>query len=327
MERQIGHMVRLIDDLLDISRITSGKIVLQRAPTSLAELIQAAVDAQRAAIETSHIELTIDMPPQTCIVDVDPTRFVQILSNVLHNASKFTPPHGKIRCSAAILPTANPSRVAITISDTGVGIAKDLLTQIFEMFTQAASATERHHGGLGIGLALARRLVEMHGGDIAADSGGLGQGSTFTITMPVCEAHLTQAATRLLDVPRVECRVLIIDDNRDAAKTIAMLVEELGASTRIAHDATSGLQALDESVPDVVFLDIGMPGIDGYETCRQMRRRPSNKAPVIIAVTGWGQPQDKQRALDAGFDAHLTKPVELDALARILTCIPPSQIK
>jgi PAS domain S-box-containing protein len=327
MERQIGHMVRLIDDLLDISRITSGKIVLQRAPTALAELMQAAVDAQRAAIETSHIELTIDMPPQTCIVDVDPTRFVQILSNVLHNASKFTPPHGQIRCSAAILRRAHPSRVAITISDTGVGIANDLLPHIFEMFTQAAPATERHHGGLGIGLALARRLVEMHGGEIAADSGGLGQGSTFTITMPVCEARLTQAATRPLDVPRVECRVLIIDDNRDAAKTMAMLVEELGASTRIAHDATSGLQALDESMPDVVFLDIGMPGIDGYETCRQMRRRPSNKAPVIIAVTGWGQPQDKQRALDAGFDAHLTKPVELDALANILTCSPPTQVK
>jgi two-component system CheB/CheR fusion protein len=325
MERQIGQMVRLIDDLLDISRITSGKIVLQRMPTSLPELIQAAVDAQRAAIETSHIELTIDVPSEACIVDVDPTRFVQVLSNVLHNASKFTPPHGKIRCSAAIVPTANPPRVAITISDTGVGISNDLLPHIFEMFTQAAPATERHHGGLGIGLALARRLVEMHGGEIAADSGGLGQGSTFTITMPVCEARLTQAATRPLDVPRVDCRVLIIDDNVDAANTMAMLVEELGGSTRVAHDATSGLQALDESAPDVVFLDIGMPGIDGYETCRQMRRQPSNKAPVIIAVTGWGQPQDKQRALDAGFDAHLTKPVELDALARILACSPPNE--
>ena len=229
MERQIGQMVRLIDDLLDISRITSGKIVLQRAPTSLAELIQAAVDAQRPAIETSHIELTIDLPPEACMVDVDPTRFVQILSNVLHNASKFTPPHGKIRCSAAILPTANPLRVAITISDTGVGISNDLLPHIFEMFTQAESATERRHGGLGIGLALARRLVHMHGGEIAADSDGLGQGSTFTITMPVCEARRTQAPTRPLDVPRVECRVLIIDDNRDAANTMAMLVEELGA--------------------------------------------------------------------------------------------------
>ena len=189
MERQIGQMVRLIDDLLDISRITSGKIVLQRAATSLAELIQAAVDAQRPAIETAQLELTIELPPEACMVDVDPTRFVQILSNVLHNASKFTPPHGKIRCSAAILPTANPLRVAITISDTGVGISTDLLPHIFEMFTQAESATERRHGGLGIGLALARRLVQMHDGDIAADSDGLGQGSTFTITMPACETR------------------------------------------------------------------------------------------------------------------------------------------
>jgi two-component system CheB/CheR fusion protein len=235
MERQIGQMVRLIDDLLDISRITSGKIVLQRAPTSLAELIQAAVDAQRPAIETSQLELTIDLPPKVCMVDVDPTRFVQILSNVLHNASKFTPPHGKIRCSAAILATANPLRVAITVSDTGVGISNDLLPHIFEMFTQAESATERRHGGLGIGLALARRLVHMHGGEIAAHSDGLGQGSTFTITMPACEARRTQAPARPLDVPRVECRVLIIDDNRDAANTMAMLVEELGGSTCVVH--------------------------------------------------------------------------------------------
>ena len=182
------------------------------------------------------------------------------------------------------------------------------------MFTQSESATERQHGGLGIGLALARRLVELHGGEIAAKSDGPGEGSTFTIRMPACEARATLSPPRVMDVPRVECRVLIIDDNRDAASTMAMLVEELGASARIAHDATSGLQAVEDTAPDIVFLDIGMPGIDGYDTCRQMRRRPSKRAMVIIAVTGWGQQQDKQRALDAGFDAHLTKPVELEAL-------------
>jgi two-component system CheB/CheR fusion protein len=317
MERQIGQMVRLIDDLLDVSRITSGKIVLQRAPTAVTELIQAAVDAQRAAIETSKLALTVDLPPQACVVDVDPTRFVQILSNVLHNASKFTPPHGTIRCSVALVPAANGAHVVITISDTGIGISKDMLPRVFEMFTQAESATERHHGGLGLGLALARRLVEMHGGDIAAHSDGPGEGSTFTVTMPTCEAVGTRA-TRELDVPRVACRVLIVDDNRDAANTLAMLVEELGGSTCIAHDAASGLQAVQDTPPDVVLLDIGMPGLDGYEACRRMRQRPSPKAMVIIAVTGWGQSQDKQRALDAGFDAHLTKPVDLEALARIL---------
>ena len=318
MERQLGQMVRLIDDLLDVSRITSGKIVLQRTPTSLAELIWAAVDAQRPAIETSQIELTVDTPPEACVVDVDPTRFVQILSNVLHNAVKFTAPHGKIRCAVAILPAADGSRVSISISDTGVGISHDLLPRVFEMFTQAEAATERHHGGLGIGLALARRLVEMHGGAIAAHSDGPGLGSTFTITMPGCERRETQAPIRPASVPRVDCRVLIVDDNQDAANTMAMLVEALGGSAAIAHDAASGLQGIAESAPDVVFLDIGMPGIDGYETCRQMRRRPSDRATVIIAVTGWGQPQDKQRALDAGFDGHLTKPVEMEALAAVL---------
>ena len=317
MERQIGQMVRLIDDLLDISRITSGKISLQRAPASLRELIQAAVDAQRQAIDTSQIELTVDMPPADCVVDVDATRFVQILSNVLHNAAKFTPAHGKIRCSTAIVPAADRPRVAIAISDTGVGISTDLLPRIFEMFTQAESATERQHGGLGIGLALARRLVDMHGGSIAAESDGPGSGSTFTITMPLCEAR-APAPARLSDVPRINCRVLIIDDNRDAAHTLAMLVQELGGETEIAHDSASGLQAVEDAAPDVVFLDIGLPGIDGYEACRQIRRRPARKPMAIIAVTGWGQPQDKQRALDAGFDAHLTKPVELEALARIL---------
>jgi two-component system, chemotaxis family, CheB/CheR fusion protein len=324
MERQIGQMVRLIDDLLDVSRITSGKIVLQRTPTSLAELVQAAVDAQRPAIEKSKIELTVDMADEGYAVDVDATRFVQILTNVLHNASKFTPPHGKIRCAVAIVPAAEGRRVAITISDTGIGISKEMLPRMFEMFAQAESSTERTYGGLGIGLALARRLAEMHGGEISAHSDGPGRGSTFTITMPLCESLGPPASFRQPDAPRVACRVLIIDDNRDAANTMAMLVDELGGSTRIAHDAGNGLEAVDEYQPDIVFLDIGMPGIDGYEACRRMRQRPSQKAMVIVAVTGWGQSQDKQRALDAGFDAHLTKPVDLEGLARILAASPPS---
>jgi CheY-like chemotaxis protein len=316
--------VRLIDDLLDVSRITSGKIALQRAPTSLTELVQAAVEAQRPAIEASKVELAVEMPQPGCVVDVDPARFVQILTNVLHNASKFTPSGGAIRCAVVPLPAADIPRVAITISDTGIGISKDMLPRIFEMFTQAESSIERTHGGLGIGLALARRLAEMHGGEITAQSDGPGQGSTFTITMPVCET-LGARASLPLDAPRVASRVLIIDDNRDAANTMAMLVDELGGSTRMAHDAASGLAAVEEYRPDIVFLDIGMPDIDGYEACRRLRQRPSEKGMVIVAVTGWGQPQDKQRALDAGFDAHLTKPVDLEALACILAASPPGR--
>jgi PAS domain S-box-containing protein len=324
MERQVGQIVRLIDDLLDVSRISSGKIVLQRQPASLIELIQAAVDEQRVAIETSKTEFKLDLPPQDCVLDVDSTRFVQILSNILHNASKFTAAEGKIRCSVEILAASDTHRVAITISDTGRGISKDMLPRVFEMFTQAESATERSHGGLGIGLAIAQRLVQMHGGEIAAHSDGPGRGSAFTITMPVCDAPATPPPLRQLDMPRLACRVLIIDDNRDAANTMAMLVAQLGGTTRIAHDTASGLQAVQEHQPDIVFLDIGMPGVNGYEACRRMRQRPSQKAMVIIAVTGWGQAQDKQRALDAGFDAHLTKPFELEALARILTRSSPS---
>ena len=228
MERQIGQMVRLIDDLLDVSRITSGKIVLQLAPTSVSDLVQAAVDAQRTAIETAKIELTVDMPPLACVVDVDPTRFgtgsVECAAQCVevHEAAR------RIRCAVATLAAADIPRVAITISDTGAGISKDMLPRVFEMFTQAEPSTERTHGGLGIGLALARRLVDMHGGEIVADSDGLGQGSTFTITMPLCDAPAARASLRQLDLPRIACRVLIVDDNRDAANTMAMLLEELG---------------------------------------------------------------------------------------------------
>jgi two-component system, chemotaxis family, CheB/CheR fusion protein len=320
MQRQVGQMVRLIDDLLDVSRISSGKIVLQRTSTPLVELVQTAIEEQRTAIEASKIELTIELPQQNYLVDVDPARFVQILSNVLHNASKFTPAHGKVRCFVEALTDADGDRIAITISDTGIGISQDMLPRVFEMFTQAHPATNRSHGGLGIGLALARRLAQMHGGDIVARSDGPGRGSAFTITMPLCNAVDAQASMRRLDVPKnVTCRVLVIDDNQDAANTMAMLVGELGCSTSIAHDAASGLQAIEKFRPDIVFLDIGMPGVNGYETCRRMRQLPSQQGIMIVAITGWGQPQDKQRALDAGFDEHLTKPVDLEALTRIFS--------
>jgi len=318
MERQVSQMVRLIDDLLDVSRIASGKIVLQRAPTLVSELVHSAIEAHRTAIEAAKIDLTVDLPAQPYVIDVDSTRFVQVLSNVLHNASKFTPAQGKIRigvepCGADDLP-----QIAITISDTGVGISPDLLPKVFELFVQAEAATERAHGGLGIGLALARRLVEMHGGRIAAHSDGRGQGTALVITMPVCQADATGPSSSPIDISHVASRVVIIDDNQDAARTMSMLVEQLGGSARVAHDAVSGLAAVQQFEPDIVFLDIGMPGMHGYETCRRIRRQPTKQHIVIVAVTGWGQSQDKQRALDAGFDAHLTKPVAPAALARVL---------
>ena len=318
MERQVTQMVRLIDDLLDVSRIASGKIVLQQVPSSLSELVQSAIDAHRTAIEAAKIDITVDLPGPPCVIDVDPTRFAQVLSNVLHNAVKFTPGQGTIRVSAETRVANDARQAVITISDTGIGISKELLPRMFELFVQAEPASERAHGGLGIGLALARRLIEMHGGEIAAQSDGPGHGTTIVITMPLSTAGAIPPSPPQIDVPRIASRVVIIDDNEDAAHTLAMLVEQLGGAASLAHDAASGLTAVQAFHPDIVFLDIGMPGTDGYDTCRRMRQDPAHRHVVVVAVTGWGQSQDKQRAREAGFDAHLTKPVDPTALARVI---------
>ena len=271
MQRQVNQMVRLIDDLLDVSRIASGKIALQRTPSLLSELVQNAIEAQRNVIEAAKVDLSIDVPEQRCVVDVDPARLVQVLSNVLHNASKFTPAHGKIRISVDTRGPECARQAIITVSDTGIGISKELLPRVFELFVQAESATERTHGGLGIGLALARRLMEMHGGEIAIYSDGPGHGTTVVIGIPVCRTDAQPQPTVQTDVPQSTSRVVVIDDNDDAAHTTAMLVEQLGGSARTAHDAASGLATIEEFQPDIVFLDIGMPGTDGYETCRRIR--------------------------------------------------------
>jgi PAS domain S-box-containing protein len=318
IERQVTLMVRLIDDLLDVSRITSGKIVLQRRPTALAELVQSAVEAQRAAIEAGDIALSVELPAQSLVVDVDPARFVQIVSNILHNASKFTAPGGRIRLKVDIEREHGEPAAAIRITDTGVGIPTALLGRIFELFTQGEAASERAQGGLGLGLALARRLTEMHGGEIEAYSDGPGRGSEFVVRFPLSKAAAEADHPPLIAAPRVRSRALIIDDNRDAATTMSMFVEELGGSAVTAHDGASGLAAIESFHPDIVFMDIGMPGLDGYEVCRRIREMPSQRHVVLVAVTGWGQAQDKRRAIEVGFDAHLTKPVDPDAVAQLL---------
>jgi PAS domain S-box-containing protein len=317
IERQVGHMVRLIDDLLDVSRIASGKIVLQRAPASVTELLQNAIEAQRGAIDAAKLDLVCQLPVSPAVIDVDSTRFVQILSNVLHNASKFTPANGKISISVENVVSGNVASVAIAVSDTGIGISNEMLPRVFELFAQAENSRQRAYGGLGIGLALARRLVELHGGEISVASDGPGRGTTFTIKMPLCDRALRSPPPRV-ETPRVSNRVVIIDDNEDAANTLSMLVEQLGGSSRTAYDAPSGLRAVHDFQPDTVLLDIGMPKIDGYETCKQLREQRSRKNITVIAVSGWGQAHDKQRALDAGFDAHLTKPIDPEALAHVL---------
>jgi signal transduction histidine kinase len=312
MERQVAHMVRLIDDLLDIARITSGKIVLQRAPTPLSWLVQGAVDAQRAALDARHIELCIDLPPRTCIVDVDPTRLTQVLSNILHNALKFTPPHGKVRISAAARSRASSAgELEITISDTGMGISQEMLPRIFNLFEQGEHPPDHTQGGLGIGLALARRLVLMHGGQIDAHSEGTGKGSEFVVRLPLlAESSAPVSPSQRSSGRPTNCRAVIIDDNQDAAETMSLVIEQLGGAARTADNALSGLKAVREFEPDVVFLDISMPDVDGYEACRRIRSENPDRNVVIVALTGWAQDQEKQRALDAGFDAYLIKPVE-----------------
>jgi signal transduction histidine kinase/ActR/RegA family two-component response regulator len=327
MERQVGHMVRLIDDLLDVSRITSGKIHLQRRPTPLADLVNSAVDANRAALDAARVQLRVQVPDQPCLLDVDATRVVQVLSNLLHNAGKFTRPGGQVTLSARCTPPradGSAGEVELTVADNGIGIAPHMLPRVFDLFMQGEQTNgQRTQPGLGIGLALARRLVEMHGGRIEASSPGPDLGSTFTVRLPL--QHVPAAAVVPQSDRQVEQlarRVVIVDDNEDGARMLAMLIEELGCETSIAHDGHAGLRAIEQFQPDVVLLDVGMPGIDGYETCRRLRLEPFGAQVVVVALTGWGQEQDKKRAAEAGFDAHLTKPADPAMLERILNASP-----
>ena len=309
MERQVGHMVRLIDDLLDVSRITSGKIALQREPTPLASLVHSAVEANRAAMAAKHIDLRVELPTDPCVIDVDPTRFVQILSNLLHNAAKFTNNGGSVCISATITqPTSDAiPQVSISVVDSGIGISPELLPRVFDLFTQGE--TRSSQPGLGIGLALARRLVELHGGRLDARSEGHGRGSEFVIQLPLATTQSVSATERRADEQRLERRILVIDDNQDAANATAMLIEEMGGDARVAYDGESALEMLQEYQPEVILLDIGMRGLDGYETCQRIRRVLGNRV-LLVALTGFGQEQDKEKATRAGFDAHLTKPAD-----------------
>jgi CheY-like chemotaxis protein len=317
MERQVGHMVRLIDDLLDVSRITSGKIQLQREPTPLSTLVTSAIEASRAAITAKQIQLTVDLPEMLCVLDVDPTRFVQVLSNLLHNATKFTGAGGAIVVSAHIsADDVSRNRVlALSVTDSGIGIPAEFQPHVFDLFTQGARGSSEP--GLGIGLALARRLIDMHGGQIEVQSKGAGHGSEFIIRMPVSTQVLRAHAPEAIGGREVDCRVMVIDDNYDAAIVLAMLVEELGGDCRTASDAEAGLREMLTYRPHLVLLDIDMPGMDGYETCRRIRRDFGDGV-AVVALTGFGQEQDKARAANAGFNAHLTKPADPAALADLL---------
>ena len=320
MERQLFHMVRLIDDLLDVSRITSGKVTLRKEQVLLRTVAETAVEASRPVIEASGHALKLALPEEPVWLAADPTRLAQVMTNLLTNAAKYTPEGGCIELSAS----REGGEVIVRVTDTGLGIPPGMLAEVFEMFTQVNRTLERSQGGLGIGLALVKRLVEFHGGTITAESQGLGQGSTFTVRLPLVEAcagptgERSTAETPSVQPPMSGRRVLVVDDNVDGAESLANMLQIGGHETRTAHSGPAALDAARPFNPEVVFLDIGLPGMNGYEVAKRLRAEPTLGGAVLVALTGWGSDDDKRRSREAGFDFHLTKPVELTAIERIL---------
>ena len=314
--RQVHHMSLLLDDLLDISRITRGTLDLRTEMTDLAQVVDAAVETSRPMIDAKQHQLSIELPPGPVRFAADPLRLAQVLSNLLTNAAKYTDPRGKIRVRA----TADPDNIEISVTDTGIGLSPEAHTAVFTMFSQVKSTQDRSEGGLGIGLALSKGVVELHGGTIQARSAGIGQGSEFTVRIPrrVVATPVQKAQATAPARPALKRRVLIADDNRDAADSLAMLLEMDGHSVTVVHDGQQALASIEVSRPDVAMLDIGMPEFDGYEVARRVRGDTRNKPMLLIAITGWGQETDKARASAAGFDLHFTKPIEPTHLLEML---------
>lgn len=312
MHRQLRHMVRLIDDLLDVSRITQGRLELKRSHIKLCEMLDTAVEASRPAIERRKHVLHVSVSDPDLIFDADLTRMAQVVSNLLNNASKYTPGGGLIELSAR----RDGDHGVIQVRDNGIGIPPEHLEHVFEMFSQVNRATEGSRGGLGIGLALVRSLVQMHGGSVSASSLGSG-GSTFTVRLPLAAVQQPGPEPRPSAFPgphRDKKRVLVVDDNDDAADLLSLMLEQAEYDTNKASDGPSALAAVQSWTPDVVILDIGLPGMSGYDVARELRRSPACSRLELIALTGWGSHEDKQRAMDAGFDVHLTKPVDAEKL-------------
>ena len=317
LQRQVGHLTRLVDDLLDVARLTRGRIELQREPAELAELLQRAVEMIRPAIDARGHALDVVAPPRGLRVHVDPARIVQVLSNLLSNAAKFTPPHGRIDVACQV----DTDAVRITVRDDGVGIEPALLPRVFELFVQGDRALDRNEGGLGIGLTVVRTLVESHGGSITAHSGGAGCGSEFVVTLPLAGGSEPDAAGAAAggptEAPR-RVRVVVVDDNVDAGESLRDVLELWGHDARLVTTPQGALDGHESFAADAWLIDIGLPGMNGYELARRLRVRPGGGRPLLVAVTGYGQALERQASRDAGFDDHLTKPVDLDRLQELL---------
>jgi PAS domain S-box-containing protein len=329
LERQLGQLVCLIDDLLDVSRISSGKIVLKRERTAFQDVAAAALEASRPLIDAAHHGLTTDWPADAVWLDADPTRLTQIFSNLLTNSAKYMHPGGQISFSAR----QQGASIVVAVKDSGMGIPADMLGQVFDMFTQVNRTLERSQGGLGIGLSLVKTLVEMHGGSVEAVSGGIDLGSTFTVTLPTAPTLALEPPIQPVQLaftasvePRRPARqkILVVDDNIDAAETMVMLLELSGHDTRTAFGGQQALDVASAFCPDVVFLDIGLPGMNGYEVARHLLTNPATASAKLIALTGWGTEEDIRKSKAAGFHAHLTKPVDPNAVDAILATLLPA---
>ncbi len=313
IERQAHHLHRLVDDLLDVARVTSGKVRLQTAPVDLHDVVQRCANSAELAASARHIKLRTDLTRERLCVDGDLVRLEEVFNNLLSNALKYSPDGASVE----IVTRREGGECVVIVRDTGIGIRPDMLERVFELFAQVDATIDRSQGGLGIGLTLVRALVDLHGGSIHAHSDGLGRGSTFTVRFPALEQPMPAAEPAgAFAVPR-QLRVVLVDDNLDVLEMTKELLETLGCTVVTAPDGPSGLAQLLADSPDIAFVDIGLPGIDGYEIARRVRDR-SRTSPTLVAMTGYGQPEDRQRALAAGFDHHLTKPVTASALKRAL---------
>jgi PAS domain S-box-containing protein len=317
MDRQLSHMVRLIDDLLDVSRLGRNKMELRRTWIPLADIVNSAVETSGPAIEEAGHALTVSLPPHPVFLDADLTRMAQVLSNLLANSAKYTPPGGRIWLNAEW----RDGEVTLSVRDTGIGIPAAALPTIFEMFSQVDRPIERSSGGLGIGLALVKGLVEMHGGDVTATSEGDGRGTTFSVVLPARAtepAPLPPASDEAVAGSGLKRRVLVVDDNRDGAESLAMMLGLIGNDVAMAHDGFEAVEQADRFRPEVILMDVGMPRLNGLEATKRIREQSWGNAMTIIALTGWGQDGDRNRSHAAGCDGHLVKPVNLPDLERVL---------
>ncbi len=325
MERQLSQLVRLVDDLMDMSRISTGKLELRKERVSLAAVINSALETSRPLIEEMGHELTVTMPKEEIVLDADLTRLAQVFMNLLNNAAKYSDRAGHIW----LVVERQGSDVTVSIRDSGIGIAFDQLPRIFEMFSQVDRSLQKSQGGLGIGLTLVKRLVEMHGGAVDVRSEGLGEGSEFIVRLPVLVATTKPpvAKEEAHVVLKSSLRILIVDDNRDGADSLALMLRIMGNDTRTAYDGQQGVEVAEEFRPEILLFDIGLPKLNGYEACRRIREQPWGKDMVLIAVTGWGQDEDRRRSRDAGFDDHLVKPVDPQALMTLLAEVADTRAK